>query len=254
MITVNFNIVTAEDNIALGNHMFQYAICRLIAEKNNYNFYIPYGHYLIKVFPNLNLGINDGKIINTYQEADTQKYNESIFDISDFTNLNGYYQTDKYFNKNEEKVKSWFSIEIDEKTNFILNKYPIDKYCYIHIRGGDYKIAGHSLLPKEYYQNAINKINESKNEKKSFLIITDDINLSKSYFPDIEAISNDVATDFKLLYFCKNIIMSNSSFSWWASWISDKEISIAPNNWLNYNRPELGFHPIDINSNKFTFI
>jgi hypothetical protein len=34
--------------------------------------------------------------------------------------------------------------------------------------------------------------------------------------------------DFKILYFSKYTIITNSSFSWWASWLSnDKEIVIA---------------------------
>ena len=35
MITINFNQVHVENDIALGNHLFQYAICRIVALKNN---------------------------------------------------------------------------------------------------------------------------------------------------------------------------------------------------------------------------
>jgi hypothetical protein len=60
--------------------------------------------------------------------------------------------------------------------------------------------------------------------------------------------------DFKLMYNSKYCILSNSTFSWWSSWLTEKEISIAPNNWLNYNNPELGFHPIDIKTDKFLYV
>ena len=34
----------------------------------------------------------------------------------------------------------------------------------------------------------------------------------------------------------------------------EKEKVIAPNNWLNYNKPELGFYPIDIKTDGFIYI
>ena len=94
---------------------------------------------------------------------------------------------------------------------------------------------------------------EKYNEKIVFKIVTDDIELSKSYFPNLEIISEDVITDFKLLRSCKYSIISPSTFSWWARWLSSG-ITIAPNNWLNYNNPDKGFYPVDIKSNKFIYI
>lgn len=253
MITINFQTVLSEENIGLGNKMFQYCVYRLIAEKNAYNFYIPYAQHIIKCFPNLELGRNDGDIKNYYTEDNTQRFDKNIFSVSDYTNLNGFFQTDKYFSNYEDRVKSWFKIEVDNLTKNILDKYPIEDYCFIHLRGRDYKLGGHSLLPKEYYISAIGII-KSKFPNLSFVVVTDDIELSKSYFPEIDAISNDVVTDFKSLYFSKYSIISNSSFSWWSSWLSDKIVTIAPEKWLNYNQPSMGWHPIDIKTSKFIYI
>ena len=253
MISVNFNRVFVETNIALGNHMFQYCVCRLSAEKNGYNFYIPYGQYLTKCFPNIDLGMPDGQILHTYvDDNSTQRYNPSVFHVQNFTNLHGFDQTDKYFIGDEEKIKSWFKVDIDDNTKKIVDKYPVDNFCYIHIRGGDYK-ASDWLLPKEYYESGIKEIRKFKSDI-SFVIITDDVELSKSLFPDIDVISLDVVSDFKSLYYSRYSIISNSSFSWWASWLSNKEIVIAPNNWLNYNNPQKGFYPVDIKTDKFIYI
>jgi hypothetical protein len=60
--------------------------------------------------------------------------------------------------------------------------------------------------------------------------------------------------DFKLMYYSKYSIISSSSLAWWSNWLSDKEITIAPNNWLNYNKPGDGFYPVDIMVDKFTYI
>lgn len=253
MITVGFNKVFVQTNIALGNHMFQYAICRITAMKNGYKFYIPYVGNLDKCFPGIDLGQSDGDIRYSYTDSNSQVFNPDVFKVRDFTNLNGYYQTEKYLEGYESDVKSWFKIEIDEKTKSYLEKYPIDKYCYMHIRGGDNKFGNNNwLIPKEYYLRSMEEINKKNN--LSFVIITDDLELSNQYFPEIEAISDSVMVDFKLLYYSKYCIISASSFSWWSSWLSDKIITIAPNRWLNYNKPKEDFYPIDVRTDKFIWI
>jgi hypothetical protein len=251
MITSNFNKIEVDTNVALGNHLFQYTLSRLISEKNGYNFYIPYENYIVKCFKDVYLGIKDGDIIYNYIENDP-KYDENIFNISDFTNLVGYFQTEKYFEGNEDKIKSWFVVESSPEVDFLFDKYPINEYCYIHIRGGDYITNGWNLN-KDYYLRAMDVVKSKKSDIK-FVIITDDVNFSNSLFPEIDILTNNVIIDFKCLYFSKYFIMSNSSFSWWCAWLSDKIISVAPKNWINYNNPGLGSHPIDIESRKFTII
>lgn len=249
----------------MGNQMFQYSICRLVAEKKGYNFYIPgigdpelsdstEGHHLAKYFPNINLGIKDGNVLYRYvEDHNYQIYNDKIFNVPDNTYIYGFYQTDKYYRGHEDEVRSWFTVEKDEQTDVILNKYNIEEYCYIHIRGTDYKTHNHWLLSKKYYSTAIDKIKEI-NPNVSFVIITDDVEYSNEMFPDIDAITNEMMVDFKLIYYSEYAIISNSTFAWWAAWLRDRKSTISPSNWLNYNKPELGYHPIDIKTDKFIFV
>lgn len=253
-------MLTVELRGRLGNQMFQYAICRTVAEKNNYNFYVSKEKngtgQNISDFFDLEMGKIDYTHINFYFiEKQNQEYDESIFNINDNTRLIGFFQTEKYFKENEDKVKSWFKVEKTEDVVAFQTKYPIDEYCYIHFRGGDYKewCNGEKLLSKVYYEKSIQKIKEI-NENAKFVVITDDIVLAKEYFKNIDIVSNDLFLDFKLLYFSKYCIIPNSSFSWWASWLSEKKFVIAPQCWLNYNNQALGFEPIDIKSNKFFYI
>lgn len=254
-------MITIELNGRLGNQIFQYAICRLIAHRNGYNFYIPNegqssteGIHIKNVFDNLDLGQNDGTILYRYYEDHTiQKFNLNIFNIPDNTILWGFFQTPKYFSGYEELVKSWFNISLSEKTKEILKKYNPKNYCYIHLRGTDYKNHSHWFLSEEYYSKSINYIKD-KYPEISFLIVTDDIEESKKMFPHIECVSNDLITDFTLLLNSNKLIITNSTFSWWAAWLKSKETVIAPNNWLNYNKPELGFFPVDIKTDGFIYM
>ena len=241
----------------LGNQMFQYAITRLIAEKKGYNFYFPHekngnGQNLSNYF-DLNLGVIDGNIQYRYEENSDQIYDQNLFNISDFTLISGFFQTEKYFLGYEEKIKDWFKIEKTDIVEKILNTYSINEYCYIHFRGGDYKDMPNWLLPKKYYEDAINKIKEINNTLK-FLVITDDIELATDFFNDFDIISNDIMVDFSLLYYAKICIIPNSSFSWWAAWLSNKEKIIAPLGWINYNKQDGSFWPSDVKSNKFIYV
>jgi hypothetical protein len=241
--------------------MFQYAVCRTVAEKNGYDFHISrdensHGQNISNYF-DIDMGVNENITNNTFSEDHrTQKYNPEIFNISDNTLIWGFYQTDKYISDNNEMVKKWFNIEIDDITNSILKKYPVDEYCYIHFRGTDYKDwdSGNMFLPFKYFRDSMYRVRKIKSDIK-FIVVTDDKELASEYFTDFLIISNDMMVDFKILYFSKYTIITNSSFSWWASWLSnDKEIVIAPNNWFNYNRPQFGFSPVDIKTKKFEYI
>lgn len=254
-------MITIQLNGRMGNQMFQYAICRLIAHKNGFNFSVPEvgqpsteGIHIKDIFENLDLGIIDGPIIRRYNEDyTTQRYNPDVFNIPNGTQLWGFFQTPKYFDGYEDVVKSWFNIQTNEKSKEILEKYNPEKYCYIHVRGTDYKNHSHWFLSKDYYQKSIDYVKKT-NPEISFLIITDDVEECKNLFPDIDCISNDMITDFTILLNSKKIIITNSTFSWWAAWLNNKDMVIAPNNWLNHNKPELGFLPVDIKTESFIYL
>jgi hypothetical protein len=254
-------MITPELIGRLGNQMFQYAVARIIAEKNGYNFYISKDKSAhdqnISEFFNLDMGIDDGNQHTVYQQDSMiQKFDPNIFHLPDGTKISGFFQTEKYFDGYEDKVKTWFNFDLTNKTKELLNQYDTNEYCFIHFRGTDYKHMTDWWLPFSYYQNAMNKIKEIKPDIK-FLIITDNSDDAREYFDGYDILSNDLMTDFGLLYMSKYCIIPNSSFSWWAAWLSDdKEIIIAPDRWFNYNNRYLGhgFIPVDIMTKKFTYI
>ena len=84
---------------------------------------------------------------------------------------------------------------------------------------------------------------EKKYSKCKFLLISDDIgwckkNLNK-YKNLIYSENNDLI-DFCLLTLCDNVVVSPSTFSWWASYLNTtaKEIFL-PNKWMNPYSPNL---------------
>jgi len=249
----------------LGNHMWQYAVCRTIAEKLGYEWGInssPTHDYFNGAnqmdFMDVDFGKPVSGIENEYHEpwlhhqhidnVNITMFNQSLYEIKDNTLMIGHngakggiYQSEDYIIDRKADIKKWFTINKEKQRDFnnILSSKGIvldDNLCVINFRGGEYKSIPNVLLRKEYWANAINwmKIN---NENMKFLLITDDVQCAKSFMPfDIPAIHISVGFDFYVVNQAKYLIISNSTFGWWAAWLNDRvKLVIAPKYWARHN-------------------
>jgi hypothetical protein len=100
----------------------------------------------------------------------------------------------------------------------------------IHVRRGDYVNNPFyvDLMKTPYYDDAMAKFDDK------FVIFSDDIAWCKEQkiFKGCEfSKGRSEVEDMNLLASCKGIIMANSSFSWWASYLSSARV-IAPKLWF----------------------
>jgi len=176
-------------------------------------------------------------------------YDRDIFNFKGIQYFNGYWQSQKYFYDIEYSLKKyiWENLEkINIKGNIL--KY-LEKYqpTAIHIRRKDYQKYPHSevhhLLGMEYYETAIRKIvAETKN--KNLLVFSDDPDWAKNRFAQ-HSISAVFAAEFGLddegefacMSRCSNFIIANSTFSWWAAFLSrnEKKHIYYPNLWFKHS-------------------
>jgi hypothetical protein len=101
----------------------------------------------------------------------------------------------------------------------------------IHVRRGDYVNNPFytDFSKTDYYERAMALF-----PGKEFLIFSDDKEWCKTRFPNIETYSGKTELeDFNGLASCEGIIMANSSFSWWASYLSSAKV-VAPKEQLWY--------------------
>lgn len=134
-----------------------------------------------------------------------------------------------------------FIREPNEVTTFIekLN-IPLKEYVGIHVRRGDYlKLPHrHPFCGEKYYKNALFKFNSGT----KFIVCSDDINWCKDHFKgDIFYFvdGGSALIDFFILSKCKANIISNSTFSWWASFINNENKRIiAPSRWFGLELSE----------------
>lgn len=153
----------------------------------------------------------------------------------------GYFQSQKYFDKHKDVIKKELkvSIPVEDKNKDILKKIEKSNSVCVHIRMGDFLGSIHQVCNLDYYLKAIQYMND-KVENPVFFIFSDNIKWAKDNIKNVDNIifvdNNNVNyEDLRLMYSCKNFIMSNSSFSFWAQYLSenDNKIVVAPKRWYN---------------------
>jgi hypothetical protein len=265
--------------------MWQYTVCRTVAEKLGYEWGInssPTHDYNNgenqMAFMDVDFGLPVEGITQDFHE-EWQYYqgphehvfvtmlDKRVYDIEDNTRmighkgaLGGIYQCEEYFIDRKDDVKKWFKINEDHATkcnqqlkdlDIILN----DDLCVINFRGGEYRNLANVILRKEYWRDSINHM-LSLNSNMKFLIITDDIQCAKSYMPfDIKAIHIDIGFDFYVVNQAKWVIIANSTFSWWAAWLNDKANKIlAPKYFISHNLSDGYWSVGEIYTKSFEYI
>jgi len=159
--------------------------------------------------------------------------------------LRGYWQSEKYFLDCKEAIENMFIIrERKVYENHTLYKEILENNSVcIHIRRGDYlnkkTIKHHGIIKADYYFKAVRYINENCSNPV-FYCFSDDIGLAKEELKEIgikikyvERSENPLC-DFGLMQQCKHFIIANSTFSWWAAWLSKntQKNVIAPKAWF----------------------
>ena len=128
-----------------------------------------------------------------------------------------------------------------------------NKTIAVHIRRTDYLKYGKRdiSLPMEYFQNRLDIIENIDAYK--IIFVSDDIECVKSHFRNKDNYIyslNDEITDFQIIMNADIAIISNSSFSWWAAFLSGKNnIVYAPKNWLGFRIGKE--HPKGIMTDRF---
>lgn len=137
-----------------------------------------------------------------------------------------YLQDYTNFHHLRNELVTWFMPKI--KPNIKI----ADNTCAIHIRRTDYlQLADyHHNLPREYYEKAMEMMSD---KCEQFLIFSDDPAWCRKEFIAIPVM--DARQDWEDLYLmsqCKHFIIANSSFSWWAAYLSGSTSVIAPAKWF----------------------
>jgi len=217
----------------LGNHMWQYAVTRTIAEANSYDFALD-GIFLGRTLFDCDLGqmFDPITVKHRFKEPHNQAFIPKLMKVQDDTKLKGFFQCENYIRDNQDNIREWFSFKED----------------YLHLldglegaiqfRGTDYKKnfgGGAFYLPKNYFSLAIQKMKTLHGNIK-YIVITEDRREAKRLFPKLEVPQLSEGPQQFILRNAKYLIIANSSFAWWGAWLNQRaKTIISPKFWLRYN-------------------
>ena len=225
----------------LGNQLFQISI--LIGYSKRYKCKWGINNWEYRKFFKYNFPFYNQKSINKYVYYNFE--HKDVPNLGENVDFLGYFQSEKYFEncKNEiQKIftpKEYIIKKIKEKSNIKFG----EKECAIHVRRGDY-VQSNNFIGKEYYTKAIKRAKYEGVEK--FYILSDEISWCKDNFigKEFNFINlknnnlilsknryNDDINDIEDLFFItlfKNVIIANSSFSWWGAYLGCKKKVFCP--------------------------
>ena len=251
MITVGMN-----SHSRLGNQMWGYAMLRSVAERNGYKWYYNPKEWLGHSLFDCDLGEKDGNIQQDFFELPGQQFNPEVFNVKDFTCLQGYWQSAKYFKR--EDVKEWFWINPSRVRECLeLSPYQFKtNTCFINVRGTDQKLP-HLTLDMEYYETAMRIMRRFRGDME-FVVVTDDPEFGAKYFPSLLVLSNSRDVDFCLMRHANYVIGAISTFAWWACYLNDYNVAIFPKYFYHHKTQGVegcsGWGPMDIHTHKFIWI
>jgi hypothetical protein len=150
--------------------------------------------------------------------------------------LDGYWQSEKYFIDLRNDILNQFSFKKLLFDNNILKLINSKTSVALHIRIFDFNnINSENNLDLFYYQEAT-KFVLNILPSAHFFIFSNDISSNLSYFIDKLKLDNytivkssdtdDTLRDFYLMQKCNYHIIANSTFSWWAAWLSQSDNKI----------------------------
>jgi len=222
----------------VGNCLFQYVYTRILSERNGFHFLTPFPYQKILQTTAHKTGENhiSPKIVFEEPFINEKDGGPDLDDLEkryDFYRqfdkklapcqyiLNGYFECSELFNPYETLIKSYFKIDDFKKnTNDIV----------MNIRLGDFADLGR-IITSDWYINIL------ENEKFDKLYIVGGkadepyLKAFKKYNPII--VPSSPVNDFHFIKNFDKIICSNSTFCWWAAFLSEANTIYVSDKWIS---------------------
>lgn len=140
--------------------------------------------------------------------------------------LDGLWQDIRYFDEYREDIKELFNLS-DEPSE--------ENSIGIHIRCGDFLNSKFDICPPKYYEEALKiiKSDSLKSDDEQVYVFTDDtiraMEILGKNGADFKYFNSGVQSslkDMELLSRCSKIIISNSTFAFWAAYLSDNVLKV----------------------------
>lgn len=173
-------------------------------------------------------------------------FDPHILEIKGGVYLKGYWQSEKYFEKESEKVRLDFRCKhpLTPARQRIANQIDGRTAISVHVRRGDYvssnKNGANLTCSPQWYSMAMEKMALNVTDP-TFFVFSDDPDWARANLPmkweahfiEPQHDRRDFE-DMQLMSRCQHHIIANSSFSWWGAWLNASKTKrvIAPAVWF----------------------
>ena len=185
------------------------------------------------------------------------RFDARVKTVNPGTTLIGYFQSNKYFSDNSEKISLKIHSYISEvarstDTTYITPDSKIPRIA-VHIRRGDYQrkkeSCHHGVLGADYYHEAFRLL---RLEVGDFVVVpfSDDIQAAVAMLKSIhdrvqiptQRRMPGAWEDLAHMSSLDGIVTANSSFSWWAAWLLGREGKpcLVPDPWFRTDKMDTG--------------
>ena len=199
-----------------------------------------------KVFP-----LRKTEYIQTTEQStsfDTLAYN-----IKGDCYYEGYWQSISYYLPIREKIQKTFAHPVPNDINAkYIQQIKDSNSVGIHVRRGDYLnfAAYKDICNLEYYQKAIKEVLKD-GQLHSFYIFSNDVEWCKSNICPLlgnnpchivtENTGKNSCWDMFLMTYCQDLIIANSSFSWWGAFLNNRGGRVISSAKWNNKKSKLDF-------------
>lgn len=222
----------------LGNQMFQYAAGRAAALRKNASFAINTTWFDSPGAQNPKRAYDLGIFAIEPRIASRRQ----IF-LSKITGgyMDGFWQDEKYFRDAEAAIRRDFRFRdpIPAASAALLGSIQSGESVCINVRRDDF-IKDGKFVGVSYYERGVREILKTKPDA-SFFVFSDDMEWCRAnlgFIPRVTFVGHEHAGSkfgayLQLMTFCKHFIIPNSTFGWWAAWLSHNpgKIVIVPTEW-----------------------
>jgi hypothetical protein len=177
-------------------------------------------------------------------------FDPDVLELNAPVYLEGYWQSEKYFANYAAQIRQDFQFKepIQAHALPILQAIQKDTSICVNVRRGDFVTNPvHGTMGASYYQKAAAHL-EGLGINGTYYVFSDDIEWCQEnmqYLKGAEFVGHTYAgpkfRDYlELMRSCKHFIIPNSSFGWWAAWLSEhpqKQV-IAPQKWFGAGKAD----------------
>jgi len=219
----------------LGNQLYQYAFLRTTAQRLGVKFFCPEwrGDKIFLLNDEQERSGVPAPMKTLYRQSfENCGFVESALHIEDGTDIIGFFQAARYFDRG--KVTRWYTFR-PESVRAIQESYrhiDLAQCTGIHLRFGDMKAnPNYVVLSPRYYARALSRVRH----RQHVLVFSDDADAARKHLRGVSGnfLYVEGNEDFEELYLmtrCRDFVCSMSTFSWWGAWLNEQpdKIVLAP--------------------------